>query len=131
MLLCQISIRALAQLIDGPLAAPVLPLVRLGWPVEPDEWDEPGLVVRGAVDELDDVVRVEAHVMRVTVTVGEAPLYDGVGNGLKADHAHPDEQDPDVFQGRASTLIDGPIVPVAFGGLDLLVDYTPRAKGGQ
>ena len=88
-----------AQLIDSPLTAPVLPLVRLRGPVEPDERDEPGLVIRSSVNELDYIVRVEAHGSWIAVIVDYQPLHDGVGYGFNADHAQPDEQDPDVLQG--------------------------------
>ena len=88
-----------AQLIDSPLTAPVLLLVRLRGPVEPDERDEPGLVVRSSVNELDYIVRVEAHGSWIAVIVDNVPLHYGVGYGFNADHAQPDEQDPDVPQG--------------------------------
>lgn len=88
-----------AQLIDSPLTAPVLLLVRLRGPVKPDERDEPGLVVRSSVNKLDYIVRVEAQRSRIAVIVDYVPLHYRVRDGFNADHAQPDEQDPDVPQG--------------------------------
>ena len=90
---------ASAQLIDGPLAAPVLPLVCLGWPVEPNERDKPGLVICGSVNKLEYIMRIEAHLRWIAIIVDYISLHNGVGDGFKADHAQPDEQDPNVFQG--------------------------------
>ena len=59
------------------------------------------------------------------IVVGEKH-GDVENDGLEADHGQPDEQEPDIFHGRAPAFIYGPVRAIVPGSLDLIFNDVRR-----
>ena len=81
------------QLIYGSSTSPIFPLTSLSRPIQPNEWNEPGLEVSGAINELEGLVPVLSeytrHAMWISCIICEADYV--VENRLYAHSYEPDE----------------------------------------
>ena len=64
------------QTLDGAYSSHIVLLVRFGWPVEPDEWDEPALVLHEFGEELENGVAVLRDLSRLAFIVCQVKLEE-------------------------------------------------------
>ena len=79
--------------------------MRFGWPVEPDEWDEPALVLHEFGEELENSVAVLRDLSRLAFIVRQVKLEERVEEVLDCTNRDHNQLDPDILHCGHSTQV--------------------------
>ena len=93
------------QTLDGAHPSHIVLLVRFGWPVEPDEWNEPALVLHEFGEELENGVAVLRDLSRLAFIVRQVELEERVEEVLDCTNCDHNQLDPDVLHSGHSTQV--------------------------
>ena len=93
------------QTLDGAHPPHIVLLMRFGWPVEPDEWDKPALVLHEFSEELENGIAVLRDLSRLAFIVRQVKLEERVEEVLDCTNRDHNQLDPDVLHSGHSTQV--------------------------